>query len=268
MTPFEMITSTFGSPAIAGKQRYNRLPVHVLGKPRCRGRRSHERDKRQFGRGYLSERSVQFEHLGRLAGRPGYDAADHLRTDRVERVINAGHDAEVSPTTPQSPEEIWVLIVACAYEVSVGSHDIQANHVVRCPAPPPCEVAESSAEGESGDAGERNETEHSSEPVYLRFTIHVAKQATRLRVGDSLPWVHPYATHERHIEHQRAVSHSQACNVVSSALDAKKEVIFARELHARDHVRDAQAARDSGGPSVNHGVPDGAHVVVAGVTGK
>jgi hypothetical protein len=40
-----------------------------------------------------------------------------------------------------------------------------------------------------------------------------------------------------------------------------------REPHPRDHVVSAETAHDQRGPPVDHGVPDGAGVVVAAVTG-
>ena len=158
--------------------------MHVLRQPRRRGRRAHERDERELGRGLLGERPVQLEHLGRLARRPGDDATDDLRTDRVERVIDAGHDAEVPAATPQPPEEIRVLVAARPHQPCVGGHDVHPDDVVRRPAPTPRQVAEPAAQGESRDAGQRDEPEDGGEPVHLRFAIHVAEQAPGLRVGD------------------------------------------------------------------------------------
>jgi len=101
--------------------------------------------------------------------------------------------------------------------------------------------------------------------MHLRFAIHVAEQATSLRVGDLSLWVYPYASHERHVEQQRAVGDGQTRDVVSATLDAEQDVVFARKLHARDHVGDAEAARDDGGLPVDHGVPDGSGLLIAGV---
>jgi hypothetical protein len=78
--------------------------------------------------------------------------------------------------------------------------------------------------------------------------------------------VDPYAAHERHIEHQRTVSGSEARDVVASALNAEQEVVFARKPNAFNHVGNAAAARDNGGLPVDHGVPDGSGLLMAGVT--
>ena len=101
--------------------------------------------------------------------------------------------------------------------------------------------------------------------MHLRLAIDVAKQASRLRVRDGPLRLHPHAAHERHVEHQRAVGRGQARDVVAAALDAEQQVVGSRELHARDHVADAEAPHHRGGPSVDHGVPDGPGLVVAGV---
>jgi hypothetical protein len=85
-------------------------------------------------------------------------------------------------------------------------------------------------------------------------------------VGDLSLCVHPHAVHERHVEHHGAVSRCQARDVVSAALDAKQKIVFSRKLHARDHVGDADAAHDKRRFPVDHSVPNGSGLLVAGVT--
>ncbi len=170
------------------------------------------------------------------------------------------------PPPPRSPQNRSAFSSPLARTSRpVGGHDVHPDDVVRRPAPTPRQVAEPTAQGESGDAGERDEAEDGGEPVHLRLAVHVAEQATGLRVGDLVLRVDPHAAHERHVEHQRAVGRGQARDVVSAALDAEQELVLARELHAGDHVGDAEAARDDRGTSVDHGVPDGPGLLVAGV---
>ena len=101
--------------------------------------------------------------LGRLACRPGNDAADDLRADGIEHVIDAGHDAEVPAATPQPPEEVSVFVAARTHQSCVGGHDVHPDNVVRRPAPTPGQVAEATAQSEACDAGERDETEDGGE---------------------------------------------------------------------------------------------------------
>ena len=69
-----------------------------------------------------------------------------------------------------------------------------------------------------------------------------------------------HAAHERQVEHHCAVGRCQARDLVSPTFDAEQDVVIACELHARDHVGTAEAARDDGWLSIDHGVPDGMDV--------
>jgi len=91
--------------------------------------------------------------------------------------------------------------------------------------------------------------------VDLRFAIYVAEQAAGLRVGHLSLSIDPHAAHERHVEHERAVSRGQAGDVVSASLDAEEEIAFTRELNTRDYVRDAEATRDQRRSVIDHRVP-------------
>jgi len=101
--------------------------------------------------------------------------------------------------------------------------------------------------------------------MHLRFAIHVTEQATSLRAGYPPLFVHPHAAHERHVEHKPPVGRGQTCDVVSPTFDAEQKIVFARELHTRNHIGGAEAARDDGGLSVDHRVSDGSGLLIADV---
>ena len=67
---------------------------------------------------------------------------------------------------------------------------------------------------------------------------------------------------------QGAVGGGEPGDVVPAALDAEQQSLLARELHARDDVRRAEAADHERRAPVDHRVPDGPGVLVAWVTGK
>src|SRR5437660_538034 len=75
-------------------------------------------------------------------------------------------------------QAILVLFVRRPPQSCVGGPDVHPDDIVRGPAPTPRQVAEPPTQGESRDAGERDESEDGSEPVHLRFAIHVTEQAT------------------------------------------------------------------------------------------
>ena len=160
-------------------------------------------------------------------------------------------------SAPQAPEQVRIFIATRAHELCVGGDDIHPDNVIGRPSPSPREVADSAAEGQPRNAGERDEAENGCQPVQLRLAIDVSKDTTRLHARHSSVRIDPYAAHERHVEHEGTVGDGQARDVVSAALDAKQQLVLARKPHALDDVGDADAASDHGGSSVDHAVPDG-----------
>jgi hypothetical protein len=49
---------------------------------------------------------------------------------------------------------------------------------------------------------------------------------------------------------------------VTAAFDGEYETELAREVNARYNIGNAETARDERGPAVDHGVPDGARIIV------
>ena len=82
---------------------------------------SKQQGKCKFKRGFLGKCTVQLKHLWRIAGRPGDNAANYLRTDWMKHIIDAGH-------------------------------------IVRRPTLAPGQITESAAESQSRNARERHET--------------------------------------------------------------------------------------------------------------
>lgn len=185
----------------------------------------------------------------------------------MEPVIEAGDDAEVAATAPQAPEQIRVLVFAGMHQPAVGGHHVHAGHVVRGPAPTPGQIAEAAAQGQARNAGGRDETEHGREAVQLGLAIQVAESAPRPGMSDPAVAIDPDPAHRRQVEQQRAVRHGQSGDVVTSALDAEQQLVFAREAHALHHVRGVQATGDQGGLSVDHAVPEGTRLLVSRIAG-
>ena len=73
------------------------------------------------------------------------------------------------------------------------------------------------------------------------------------------------AAQQRQVDDQRIVGDAQAGRVVAAASDGEFDAVLAAEPHARDDVGRVAAARDSGRMLVDHGVVDGACLVIAGI---
>src|SRR5262245_7513815 len=87
-------------------------------------------------------------------------------------------------------------------------------------------------------------------------------------MGRASDRIYPHATHERHVEHESAVANCKPRDVVPPSLDRQHETTLAREVHACDDVPSAEAARNEGGPAVDHCVPSRAGIFVARMTWK
>jgi hypothetical protein len=85
-------------------------------------------------------------------------------------------------------------------------------------------------------------------------------------MGNFSLWIHPYTTHQGHIEHERAIRSRQTGDVMPSTLDTKQEVVFTREPDGSNHVSDTQAANHEGWPPIDHGVPDRAGLFITSFT--
>ena len=152
------------------------------------------------------------------------------------------------PPPPRSPQKRSAFSVRVgAHAPPVRRHQVHADDVVRGPAPATGQVAEAAAERQSGDTGQRDEAEHGGKPVPLRLAIHVPQQAPRLRAGDLPRRIHPHAAHERHVQHQRAVGHREARDVVAAALETQQESCSRANWTPAMNVRRAQAAHDAAG---------------------
>ena len=75
------------------------------------------------------------------------------------------------------------------------------------------------------------------------------------------------AAQQRQVDDQGVVPHPEAGGVVAAAADGDLDAVLAGEPHAGDHVGDVAAARDGGRALVDHGVVDGACLVIPGIPG-
>ena len=94
-----------------------------------------------------------------------------------------------------------------------------------------------------------------------------AHRGAALHPGPSRRRIDPHCAHRGEVDHQPAVAHRVAGDVVSAAAHRQLQTVAARKADALDHVRRAGAAGDEGGVAVDHAVPHHARGVVAVVAG-
>ena len=85
----------------------------------------------------------------------------------------------------------------------------------------------------------------------------------RLAPGRGAGPVNPDGAHQGQVDHQAALRHRQAGDIVASSADADFQAMVAAEAHRRGHISSARAAGDDRRALVNHRVPDSSRLVVA-----
>ena len=107
--------------------------------------------------------------------------------DRMRLELEGRDDAEVAAAAAYRPEEIVVLASAGADEAAVGKHDFCGEQIVEREAVLAHEPAQSTAEGEARNAGDRDEAAGSGEAVGLERVVHLAPVAAALARGPCAP---------------------------------------------------------------------------------
>ena len=101
--------------------------------------------------------------------------------------------------------------------------------------------------------------------VRLGRGVDVGEQCAGLDAGGAGRGVDRHVLHGREIEHQAAVADGIAADIVAAALDRGEQPVLGGEADRALDVGGRPAAHDEARLAVDHGVPDGPRLVVAGV---
>ena len=194
-------------------------------------------------------------------------AADHdaALADRVAAEGEGGDDAEVAAATAQRPEQVPVRALAGGDERAVGEDHVGGEQVVDRQPEPPGQVADASPEGQPADAGGGDEPGRRRHPEADGGVVDVAPGAAAVDADGAARGVDGDAVHRRQVDDERVVPHAEPGGVVRPAADGDGQVVRPGEPDAGDDVGGVAAPGHGRRPLVDHGVVDGARLVVAGV---
>ena len=164
--------------------------------------------------------------LDRMRDQP---AGDHLQ--RVQSIFQRCGDAEVAAAATQGPEQIRARVRRHVEDVAVGGHQLDRGQVVGREPVLRHQPAQAAAQRQPGDAGRRDRAARDGEPVGRSLAIQLAPQHAALRAHGTRARVDVDPLHRRQVDHQRAVDHGAAGNVVTAAAHADLEALGAREPH-------------------------------------
>jgi hypothetical protein len=222
-----------------------------------RGRRGE--DRRERGQLVRCLHEVVAERPQDLAGALEWVedwAREHLRADRVQPVLERGHDAEVSAPSLQPPEEVGVLACTGRDGLAGGRDDVSGEEVVAGRRVLAREPTEAAAEREAGDSSGGDLASRRGEPELLRLAVEVAPSGPRLRASRPRGGIDADALLSREVDDDAVVADRAPGDIMTAAANGNQQLVLAREVDSGHDVSHAGAAGDQRRPLVDHPVPD------------
>ena len=196
--------------------------------------------------------------------RAGDDRA--VLTDVVAAERERGDDAEVPAAAAQGPEQVAVRAGAGRHETAVGQHHVGGEQVVDGQAEAPGQVADTAAQSQAAHPGGPQEAGRSGHAEPYGRVVDVGPGASGVDPDGVVPGVDRGAAEQGKVDDQGVVPYPEPGRVVTATPDGDLEAVLAAETYAGDDVDGVPAARDRGWMLVDHGVVDGARLVVTGIS--
>jgi hypothetical protein len=177
-------------------------------------------------------------------------------------------------TTPKLPpppwsaqEQVGVGAGRGPEDLTVGGDHLGLYEIVDGEPVPAHEPAYAAAQGEASDAGMAHNPARGGQTVILCLVVDIAPQGTALDEDRALDRIDRHGAHRRQVDHDPAVAHRRAGDVVATATNGDLEIVVAGEAHRCGHIGGAAAAGNQPRSSVDGAVPYGSGVVVVVVVG-
>jgi hypothetical protein len=185
----------------------------------------------------------------------------------VQAELEPGHDAEVSAAATQAPQQLRVALLPDRDDRAVRRDQFGGDEAVAGQPERPGKPADTTAEGQSGDARVGHLTARQGELVLLGHRVEFTPDDARLRSRSPRRGVDSDGLHLRQVDDEAALARRVPRNAVATAPHRDREVVPHAEPHCCSHVRSRAASGDEGRPQVEGTVPDPARLVEAVVPG-
>ena len=113
------------------------------------------------------------------------------------------------------------------------------------------EPADAAAQAEAADAGVAHDAARGGQTVCLCLVVDVAPQGAALDGGRALDRIDRDGAHRRQVDHDPAVAHRGASDVVTPAANGDLEITIAGEADRCGNIGGVAAAGDQPGSSVD-----------------
>jgi hypothetical protein len=152
-------------------------------------------------------------------------------------------------------------------ELTIGGDDIGGDEVVAGQAVPARQPTDATPQGEAGDACVGVSATGGSQAEGLGLVVEFPPLNTALGLDGTLGGVNPDALHPAQVNHQAAVTHAVARDIMAATAHRHQQTVGASEVDGVDHVGDASAAGNERRPLVDIGIPHLTGLIVALVAG-
>ncbi len=259
--------TVFDGSGVAAGHGDRRPEVEVLVDNRQRRDRAEPDDVAELVRCVGDELAVEAQDVGGVLGRPEHRSGHDGGADRVQREPERADDAEVPASASQGPEQVGVIAGRRPHDLAVGGDHLGLDEVVDGEPVLAHEPADAAAQAEAADAGVADDAARGGQTVRLCLVVDISPQGTALDEGRALDRIDRDGAHRRQVDHDPAVAHRGAGDVVTPAANGDLEIAVAGEAHRCGHIGGAAAAGNQPRSSVDGAVPYGSGVVVVVVVG-
>ena len=199
--------------------------------------------------------------------RMGDRAVRDQPVEGVQVELERRHDPEVRAGPSHAPEELGVLVLARADDVTVRGHELDRAQAVDRQTELALQPAHAAAEREAGNARVGDDADRADELVRLRRVVELGEQRAAADARDAPLGIDVGAAHPREVDHDAVVAGREAGDAVAAAPDGDDELLLAGEAERRDDILVPRRPHDQRRPAIDHAVPDRARGVVARVAG-
>jgi len=150
---------------------------------------------------------------------------------RVELELERGHDPEVAPASPHTPEEVFVLSMVGANQLPVRGYHLDRGDVVERQPESSRDPPEPTARRQPTHTGVRHGPERRHQPVLLSRPVHVSQQGSSRDHGPPFRGIDPHSAEAGQVDHHPAVAGRLSGEAVPAALDRREEGVLPSERY-------------------------------------
>src|SRR2546422_50596 len=190
------------------------------------GRRPKAQPKVHVIRRRSGEVPVQGCRLASALDREYDHSRGHVRSGRVQPELERRRDPEVRAGAAQSPEQLWVVLIAHVAHATVRRDEIDREQVVDRVAVLALETAHAASQRQTTDPGVSDNSYGARHAVLLSGAVQLLEKCAALDPRGACDWIDTDGLHPREVDDHAAVARRGARENSSGAFQAIQHRVF------------------------------------------